>query len=463
MIDKAERHVQAAIALEDEGRAWRAEQEYRRALDLNPHHVSALNNLGLLLLNSGRAATAAAYLERAVVTAPNDAISWNNLGAVRREMGEEMEALGAFERALKINPSYSGARLNLANLLRCQGRLADARPHYRFVLERNANDALAVWNLGALEALGGNFDAAFALFCRKHVLQPNVLPPELPRWQGEALDGKRILLDADQGLGDTIMFARFVEQIRARGGRVILWAQRELADILAALPGLDRYVPRDDPMPDADVWFPLVDVPAVLGRGAAQGPWAGSYLRVTPERRAKWLREFPQTDRLRVGLVWQGNTAHPDDRNRSLPLATLFGPLAKIPEVDFISLQVGDAQSQAKSLQAVRSDFEFVSFADTAAVLSVIDLLISVDTSILHLAGALGCPAWGLLPYAPDWRWMLKRRDSLWYQSLVLFRQPYARNWTAVAEEVAEALPAFAAARRWAIDVEWSYRQRAFG
>ena len=175
------------------------------------------------------------------------------------------------------------------------------------------------------------------------------------------------------------------------------------------------------------------------------------------------VREFPQTDRLRVGLVWQGNPAHPNDRNRSLPLSALFGPLAKLHDADFIYLQVDDAQSQAKSIQAIRSDFEFVSFADAAAVLSVIDLLISADTSTLHLAGALGCPAWGLLPYAPDWRWMLKRRDSLWYQILVLFRQPYARNWSAVAEEVTEALPAFAGAHRWAIDVELSYRQRAHG
>jgi len=146
----------------------------------------------LLLLNSGRAASAAPYLERAVVTAPNDAVSWNNLGAVRREMGEETEALAAFERALKINRSYSAARLNLANLLRCQGRLAYARPHYSFLLDRNANDALAVVNLGDLEALGGNFDAAFPLFCRKHFLGAKCAASGIASLAGRTFGGARI-------------------------------------------------------------------------------------------------------------------------------------------------------------------------------------------------------------------------------------------------------------------------------
>jgi Tfp pilus assembly protein PilF len=443
MSNSAEKHVQAALAFEDGGRLKRAEQEYRKALEISPHHVGALNNLGLLLLNSGRVAIAAPYLQRAISVAPNDAISWNTLGTVRREMGEEQGALDGFARALAINPYYSAARLNIANLLRCQGRLDDARPHYRFVLQHNPKDALALWNLGALEGLAGNLETAFDLFARTHMLQPNALPPALPRWRGEALEGKRIVLDADQGLGDTIMFARFVASVRERGGRAILWAQRALAELFSSLQGLERFVPRDDPVPEAEVWFPLVDLPAVLGRGAARGPWSDSYLSAAPERVARWAQEFPYAGRLRVGIVWQGNPTHPDDRNRSLPLAALFGPLSEIREVDFVALQVGDARAQAVRFPEIRSDIDVSNFADTAAALSVLDLLISVDTSILHLAGALGRPVWGLLAHAPDWRWMLKRSDSPWYRNLVLFRQPRPRDWTAVAEDVARALAAF--------------------
>jgi hypothetical protein len=236
--------------------------------------------------------------------------------------------------------------------------------------------------------------------------------------------------------------------VRARGGRVVLWAQRDLASILESLPGIDRLVPRDERAPEADVWFPLVDLPAILGKDAATGPWPEAYLSAATERRLKWAQEFPYRGRLRVGVVWQGNAMHPDDRNRSLPLSTLFGPLSESVDVDFISLQVGDAQEQARSIPVLRSDIEFGNFADTAAVLCVLDLLISVDTSILHLGAALGRPVWGLISFAPDWRWMLQRRDSPWYPSVTLFRQPRARDWDAVAAEVARALPAFAAARR---------------
>ena len=448
MSGSADQHVQAGLALEAEGRTQRAEREYRKALDIAPHHVGALNNLGQLLYTLGRAANAAPYFERAIRAAPNDVISWSNLGAVLHEMGDESGARNAFERALSINPFFSGARLNLANLLRSQGLLGEARPHYRFLLERNPGKGLARWNLAALEGLAGNVDGAFALFAQYHALEPSSPPPDMPRWSGAPLNGKRILLDANQGLGDTIMFARFVASVRDRGGHVILRAQPALEALLSSLPGLDRFVSRDDAMPEADTWFPLVDLPAVLGKGAASGPWPSSYLRAAPERIAHWAPQFAGDGRVRVGIAWAGNPTHPDDRNRSLPLKTLFGPLSKLHDIEFISLQVGEAQAQANSVPALRSDIDVGTFADTAAVLSLLDLVISVDTSILHLAGALGRPAWGLLAFAPDWRWMLKRSDSPWYPGITLFRQPRARDWDAVAREVADALAAFAAAGR---------------
>jgi len=216
----ADRLVDRGLEFEGEGDARSAEREYRNALALAPAHVVALNSLGQLLASRGEMDAAEPFFRKATQADPGDAISWGNLGAALHTLGNEKGALATFTRALKADPDFAGARLNLANLLRSLGRLEEARPHYRLLLERNGNGGQARWNLAALEGLAGNMDEAFALFAQFHALSPAGPTPDLPRWNGESLANKRILLDADQGLGDTIMFARFVPVLRALGARV---------------------------------------------------------------------------------------------------------------------------------------------------------------------------------------------------------------------------------------------------
>jgi Flp pilus assembly protein TadD len=446
---RAEARVQAGMRLEAEGAGLRAEREYRAALQIFPRHVVALNNLGLLLAGRGRFVEAAPLFRRATLADPKDLVSRINLAAVQRELGDQADATAGFAEALALDPASGVARLNLANLLRSQGRLDAARPHYQRLLERDPADIQARWNLAALEGLAGDLEAAFSGFALVHARSPAEPCPNLPRWDASPLAGRRLLLEADQGLGDTLMFARLARRAAQMGGPVILRAQAELEPLIGGPEAPWRFARRDGPAPAADVWFPLVDLPVLAGLKPGEGSiWTGPYITAPPERREAWRRRLSPTSDLRVGLVWAGNPTHPDDRNRSLPLQMLLKPLAAMAGVELVSLQKGPRAQEADGTRLFRADLEIETFADTAAALCEIDLLVSVDTSVLHLAGAMGRPAWALLPYAPDWRWMLGRSDSAWYPTLELFRQLRPGDWAQVAAQVGTRLAERAATRR---------------
>jgi Flp pilus assembly protein TadD len=436
----AEQRVRVGLRLEAEGKPQQAERAYRAALRIAPDHLAALNNLGLLLMARGRSADAVPEFRRATQSDPADTVSLLNLAGALRRAGDESGALEGFMQVLAISPGSLIARFHLANLLRSQGRLEEARPHYRLMLERQPGDGRALWNLAALEGLAGDLDAAFAGFALHHRHSARWSEPDCPLWNGEALAGRRILLEADQGLGDTLMFVRFVAAVRDRGGRVILRAQTNLRDLLADLDGVGLWASSEQPAPPADVWHRLVDLPAVLGAGWREAAAPSPYLAAPTRRSTVWSERLPPIDRKRIGVVWAGNPKHSNDHNRSLPLAVLLRALAKVEGVELVSLQKGERSSEADGTRLIRADRAIDDFADTAAALTRLDLVISADTSVLHLAGAMGRPVWGLLPFAPEWRWQLGRSDSPWYPTLRLFRQPRPRDWAAVADEVAEAL-----------------------
>jgi len=437
---RADLRVQAAICCEGEGRTRKAEREYLAALEIAPHHPVALNNLGLLLAARGRFKEALRLFARAVRADPRGEVAHLNLAGALREVGDAAGATQAYSNILAANPHSRAARLNLANVLRAQGDLGAARPYYMTLLQGDPRDGLARWNLAALDGLAGDFNAAFAGFALHHALQPAAPPPPgLARWRGEPLGGRRILLEAHQGLGDTIMFARFARLVRDRGGRVILRAQRELAALISQVEGVERFAPADEPAPGADLWFPLADLPALPGF-CAPDSCAAPYIGAPADRAAPWAIRLPQTGRLRVGLVWAGNPTHPDDRNRSIPLQTLLAALSEVANVELVSLQKGARAPEADGAGVTRADLEIADFLDTAAALARLDLLISVDTSVLHLAGAMGRPAWALLPFAPDWRWRIEGDETPWYPSLRLLRQPRPGDWTAVVAQAAAAL-----------------------
>jgi Flp pilus assembly protein TadD len=428
---RADARVQAALAFEAAGQSEQAERAYRAALQVAPRHLTALNNLGFLYAERGRFDEAAPLFRRAAFAHPSDPAALINLAGVLRELGDEAGAVDGFERVIALDPGSRLGRLNLANLLRSMGRLEQARPHYQLMLKQDPHDGLARWNLAALEGLAGNLDAAFAGFALHHGLEPAAPPPRLPRWDGGLLDGRTILLEAYQGLGDTLMFARFARRVADLGGRVILRAQPELEGLLSAIAGVQAYAPLGGPRPAADVWFPLVDLPALPGMLADF--CAETYL---PPPAGAAGAPADSGAAMRVGLVWAGNPAHPDDRNRSAPLSVLLAALGDIPGLELVSLQKGARAAEAEGAP-IRTDLTLDSFVDTARAIQRLDLVISVDTSVLHLAGAMGRPVWALLPVAPDWRWMLDRTDSPWYPSLTLYRQSRARDWAGVAERVA--------------------------
>ena len=270
------------------------------------------------------------------------------------------------------------------------------------------------------------------------------LPPfQPPLWDGSFLDGRTILVHAEQGLGDTLQFIRYVPSLHQRGGRVILMCQPPLVRLLTRSPGIERLLAHGDPVPEFDVHTPLLSLPRLLGTTLESVPADVPYLEAEPQLVEAWRHRLGSYPGFKVGIVWQGNPKFRLDRLRSIPLAQ-FAPLARVPGVHQFSLQKGPG---AEQLAAVTDRFPVTDlgrrlddFMDTAAVLKNLDLVISVDTAIAHLAGALGIPVWVALPFAPDWRWLMGREDSPWYPTMRLFRQTRPGQWEDVFHHIAEAL-----------------------
>ena len=270
------------------------------------------------------------------------------------------------------------------------------------------------------------------------------LPPfHPPLWDGSPLDGRTILVHAEQGLGDTLQFIRYAPLVHQRGGRVILVCQPPLIGLLTRSPGVERLVAQGEALPDYDVHVPLMSLPGLLGTTLESVPADVPYLDAEPQLVEAWRHRLGSYPGFKVGIVWQGNPKFRLDRRRSIPLAQ-FAPLARVPGVHLFSLQKGPG---AEQLAAVTDRFPVTDlgrrlddFMDTAAVLKNLDLVISVDTAIAHLAGALGIPVWVALPFVPDWRWLMDREDSPWYPTMRLFRQARPGQWEDVFQRIAEAL-----------------------
>ncbi len=469
--DSTEAHTNMGILLAREGKPEEARVCYQRALALNPDSLEALCNLGNLFCTGGKLQDARACFERAIALQPNLAEAHNNLGVVFRDLGIFGEAQACHERALALKPDYSDAHNNLGivfrdqgkmeesvawheralalkpdysegynnlgNTRRSQGRLEEARRCHEQALALNPGNVEAKWNLSLVELLTGDFAAGWRDYevRTKRKNAPRHFPE--PRWRGESLNGARILLHAEQGLGDTLQFLRYVPLVQAAGGTVILDVQRSLLRLAAELPGIETLVATGDPLPPFECHSPLMSLPAAFQTSIESIPAQVPYLRVPAEAKqsAEGL-EWPEKG-LRVGLVWSGNPLFPEDRLRSIPLSD-FGALLALHGVRFFSLQMGPAASQLAQVDAQIIDLQaaIADMADTAALIEKLDLVITVDTAVAHLAGALGKPVWVLLPFAPDWRWLMERADSPWYPTMRLFRQPKFGDWPSVLERV---------------------------
>jgi tetratricopeptide (TPR) repeat protein len=466
-----------------------AEQAYRNCLKYRPDDVSALTNIGFVLGEQGRTQEAKEVYRR--VLKGNGALpeTHHNLGNILRDEGKLDEALACYREALRLRPSYAKVFINMGVALvtagdlgsglehlqqgvrlrpdfaeahnslgtaYCSlGRLDEALAEYAEAIRLKPDYADAHWNRALIHLLRGDYEQGWAEYewrwkTSKHAPLPNFLQP---RWDGSPLEGRTILLYAEQGLGDTLQFIRYAPLVRQRGGRVIVQCQDCLLPLLSRSPGIDQLAGHSQPLPAHDLYAPLLSLPALLGTTLETVPANVPYLFADPERVAHWRRELAPLRGLRVGIAWQGSTKHPWDRYRSVSLA-LFEPLARVPGVTLVSLQMGTGSEQVAE---TAKRFPVVSlgslldkqgaFTDTAAIMMNLDLVVSVDTSIGHLAGGLGVPVWLALHCTPDYRWLLGREDSPWYPTARLFRQEEVGDWAGVFRRIAEALVPLAAPR----------------
>lgn len=339
----------------------------------------------------------------------------------------------------------------LGSMFRTIGCVTDAVGAYERLIALAPNDAAAHGCLGILYLLLGDFPRGWAEYEWRFKTKsfPGAPPTGMPRWDGGPLEGKIILVNSEQGLGDTVQFVRYLRDVKMQGGTVILRCPRELHSLLAGYAGVDRVVRWDDPVPSCDVAITPLSLPRIFQTSLSTIPADVPYLRVPPSARTQAVEMITRhTDVWRVGLVWAGGTHNPNDHNRSLKLEQ-FNDLFSIAGTKLFSLQKGKAAAQLGLIPpgSITDLSPYLGdFADTAAAIQALDLVISVDTAVAHVAGALAKPVWTLIPFAPDWRWMLGREDSLWYPTMRLFRQPAPGDWSSVVARVtaqlAERIPA---------------------
>jgi len=439
--DLAEAHANRANALNELKRFDEALAGFDRALALRPNLLEAIFNRGNSLNSLNRYEEALAAYDRALALQPSHAGVHYNRGTTLHEIGRYEEALTSYDRALALQPDYPQALSNRGATLYELRRHSEALVSYDRAITSQPDFPEAHWNAASLRLLTGDFVRGFAEYEWRWKYEVMAIAKRdfaQPLWRGEALNGQTILLHAEQGLGDAIQFCRYAPLVAARGGRVILEVHRQLRDLMTSVPGVTAVVPRGEALPDFDWHCPLLSLPLAFGTQLETIPSSTPYLNASARKLAEWGTRLGVKSRCRVGLIWSGNSAHKRDQNRSVGLSVL------LPILDtgatFVSLQKDVRSADAVVLEQ-RSDILQVSdglqdFSETAALMVQLDLVVSVDTSTAHLAGALGRPVWILLPYLPDWRWLLDRDTSPWYPTARLFRQDQTRVWDSVVTRV---------------------------
>jgi tetratricopeptide (TPR) repeat protein len=466
----AEAHSNLGIALEARAELDEALTHCRQAVRLRPNFPEAHNNLGLVLRRLSRVDEAIARCQEALRQRPDFAEAFNNLGTAFLRQEKWEDAADCFRRALTLRPDLAMAHVNLATYYWRHDRLDEGLAECREALSREPNLAPGQNTLGAILLKQGNFaqarahlDEAIRLdpkFAEAHSNRALVLlqqgefqegwreyewrwqcpdyvarPFQRPIWDGSPVAGKTVLLHAEQGLGDTLQFIRYAPQVKTLGARVIVGCPKGLFPLLRACPGIDQLVSQEEPEPAFDVHAPLLSLPRILGTTSDTIPADIPYLFADPALVEHWRRELATLPGFKVGIAWKGNSKHPMDRHRSIPLMQ-FAPLAG-QGVHLLSLQKGEGAEQFADIAGrfavtdlgPRLDLHSGAFMDTAAVMKNLDLVVTSDTAIAHLAGGLGVPVWVAVPFVADWRWLLHRDDSPWYPTMRLFRQTVPGQW----------------------------------
>ena len=438
--------VARAIEAHRRGDLDAAEGDYRAALDAAPEHPYALHYLGVVDYQRGRPADALPRLTAAVALLPAEPEFHNNLGLALAALDRHDEAIAAHRRALALQPDHAGAWTNLGLALTAANALDDAIAAFDRALELAPTLTEARFNRALALLAAGRFAEGFRDYEARLAVPAFADPawsPTVPRWDGSAPRGRTILLVAEQGLGDAIQFARLATTLAARGARVIVQAPRALAALLRTVEGVAGVVAPGEPLPPHDAWLPLLSLAGALGIDETSIPARVPYLTADVARRRELATTLAaQGDVLRAGLAWAGNPRNTNDRRRSAPLAAL-APLLSLPGVAWFSLSKDDGEDQMRAVpEAARMVVLDArrEFDGTAALVAELDLVVTVDTSIAHLAGALARPTFVLLPFHADWRWRTAREDSDWYPTVRLFRQPTPGDWASVVEKVGAAI-----------------------
>ena len=424
-----------------------AAASYKLALDFSPSYPEAHSNLGHALTGLNQLDEAKSHCDQALALHPKYAAAYNNLGVIQHRQAQFEEAQASYRAAIQLRPNYPEAYLNLGNLLESQGLFSDALALYEKALSLRHDYALAHLNRSLIQLKMGNFGDGWHghewRWRQRGVREPR-LNLRQPQWTGAPLNGASILLHAEQGLGDSIQFLRYVPMVRAAGGRILLEIPATLRRLVSKLVCADELILSGTPRPPTDFHCPLMSLPLSFKTGEHTIPNGESYLSVPHEAQQKAAGLLSKFQKPRIGLVWAGNPKHLKDRFRSIPLS-IFAKITDCEEASFFSLQIGESATELpkSSFPIVSLSAEIEDLADTAALIQQLDLVISVDTSVAHLAGALGIATWLLLSTDSDWRWLIDREDSPWYASIRIFRQSAFGNWESVIETVKSSLERF--------------------
>lgn len=426
----------------EQGRMSEARAALEEALRLMPTHLASLINLGSVERLEGRWAEARLLYQRALKLAPNSPEALSNLANLTADEGDFEKAVALHLQAIDLQPRRAESHGNLANTLLTMGRVEESLRSYQQALALNPSSSEIAFNQAMALLVCGNFAAGWSSY-EARLLRPGQRSRQLkaPLWRGEALGGRHLFIHAEQGLGDSLMALRYLPLIEKDGGRVSLMLQDSLHSLAATLGGFDELLGMDAPIPAHDLHCPVMSLPRACGTmQLEQIPGDVPYLHVPQELVERARKLAWPGGKLRVGLVWAGNPVHANDRRRSIPLE-LLRPLCAFEGVQFYSLQMGARAYEPERLGLPIEPLPLTAeMANTAALIGELDLVITVDTAVAHLAGALGRRAWVMIAASPDWRWFLGRSSSPWYPTLRLFRQPETGDWGRVVEDLCLAL-----------------------
>jgi Tfp pilus assembly protein PilF len=424
------------------GNLLRAEQVCREILKIQPDKVEIYNNLGLILIRQGHLDEAITCYQTAIQLNPNFFDAFYNLGAIFQDKMQLDDAIKYYSRALSLDPNIADVHYNLGIALRDTLRIDEAITCYRNALKLNPNLAAAHFNLSLALLLSGNYTEGWkeyewrwkveSLSQRRNFLQP--------QWNRSDIRGKTVLLYTEDGFGDTIQFIRYVPLVAQRAAKVIVECQKELVSLAQNIEGVYRVVSQGERLPDIDVYCSLLRLPYLFKTTIDTIPTGIPYIKPAPALIEKWRDKIAHDNsKLKIGLAWAGSPREGKLRHRSCPLE-MFSVLSELDDIVFYSLQKGVPESGRTNLP---DHFKFVDymeevadFSDTAALIENLDLVISVDTAVAHLAGALGKKVWTLVSFPPDWRWMLNCKNSPWYPTMQVFRQPSQGEWNVVIDSI---------------------------